>query len=69
VATLEISRNVQEAAASTQSVTGTINDVNAATQETGQSAKLIEGAAGELSQLSDSLRGEVESFLSGIRAA
>jgi methyl-accepting chemotaxis protein len=68
-ATLEISRNVQEAAASTQSVTGTINDVNAATQETGQSAKLIEGAAGELSQLSDSLRGEVESFLSGIRAA
>lgn len=68
-ATHEISRNVNEAATSTQSVSSNINQVHAASTETGQSAQSIEAATTELTRLSDGLRGEVDSFLGGIRAA
>ncbi len=68
-ATHEISRNVNEAASSTQTVSSNINQVHSASTETGQSAQSIEAATSELTRLSESLRGEVNSFLGSIRAA
>ena len=58
----EISRNVQEAAGGTQEVTSNIGQVSEASQATG-------AAATELSGRAETLRNEVDRFLSEIRAA
>ncbi len=68
-ATQEISRNAQEAATGTQEVSQNIVGVQTAAQETGSSANNVLIAAGELSQQSETLRGEVDQFLAQVRAA
>ena len=68
-ATQEISRNVQEASTGTQQVASTINSVRQAAEETGESSSEVLNAAGELSQQSEALRGQVDKFISGLRAA
>ena len=68
-ATGEISRNVQEAAQGTQEAAANMGEVNRAAADTGQSAGQVLSAARELSGHSEKLRGEVERFLSEVRAA
>ncbi|WP_431856666.1 methyl-accepting chemotaxis protein [Azospirillum sp.] len=68
-ATHEISRSVQQASAGTQEVTGNIARVSQAADETGAAATQVLGAAGALTKQADTLRGEVERFLSAIKAA
>lgn len=68
-ATAEISRNVQEAACGTEQVTGNIADVRQGAGETGAAASQVLSAAQELARHSESLSREVDTFLSGVRAA
>lgn len=68
-ATAEISRNVQQIAGATQDVTGSIAGVTQAANETGVAANQVLGAAGTLSQQAEGLASEVNTFLSGVRAA
>ncbi|WP_161630950.1 methyl-accepting chemotaxis protein [Niveispirillum irakense] len=67
--TLEISRNVQQAAVGTREVSQNIANVNVAASETGTSASQVLGAARDLGRQAQEMKGEVESFLAGIRAA
>ncbi len=68
-ATGEISRNVQEAALGTQEVSSNIGGVTQAASETGAAASQMLDAAGQLSREAETLRGEVDKFLTQIRAA
>ncbi|WP_223677809.1 methyl-accepting chemotaxis protein [Azospirillum agricola] len=68
-ATGEIARNVQEAARGTGVVTENITEVSRGATQTGSAATQMLGAAGELSRQSEMMKGEVERFLAGIRAA
>ena len=68
-ATQEIARNVEQAAAGTQEVSSNIAGVSQAANDTGAAADEIRSAAGELSQQSETLRVEVDRFLSSVRAA
>jgi methyl-accepting chemotaxis protein len=68
-ATAEIARNVQEAARGTEAVTGTIVDVQHGAGETGAAASQVLGAAQELARHSNDLSHEVNTFLSGVKAA
>ncbi len=68
-ATGEISRNVQEAAVGTQSVSQSIVKVRGASEETGQASGQVVGAAKELAEKFGQLKGEVETFLTDIKAA
>ena len=67
-ATQEIARNVQEAAAGTAQVTSYLGHLTMATSEAGNSAGGMLSATQALMQEARSLRQEVDSFLSGIRA-
>jgi methyl-accepting chemotaxis protein len=68
-ATQEIARNVQQASAGTAEVSSNIVGVTKAANDTGAASTQVLGAAGELSKQSEGLRGQVDSFLSKIRAA
>ncbi len=68
-ATQEIARSIQSAAAGTQVIHANIGEVGQDAEETGSSARGVLGAANELSQQTDTLKGEVRSFLQGVRAA
>jgi methyl-accepting chemotaxis protein len=68
-ATQEIARNVQQAAQGTQEVSSNIVNVKQAATETGAASSQVLGAAGELARHSNELSKEVESFLTGVRAA
>ncbi|WP_377808024.1 methyl-accepting chemotaxis protein [Azospirillum sp. A29] len=68
-ATAEISRSVQQAASGTQEVSGSITQVTETARETGAASTQVLGAAGELARQSETLRQEVETFLSAIKAA
>jgi methyl-accepting chemotaxis protein len=68
-ATAEIARNVQQTAVSTQAVTDTISGVSQAANDTGAAAGEVLGAASGLSQQAAQLTNEVNSFVTGIRAA
>ena len=68
-ATQEIARNVQQAAQGTQVVTGNILDVKRGADETGSAASQVLMAAQELSRHSEDLGREVDTFLSGVKAA
>ncbi|MFD1623028.1 HAMP domain-containing methyl-accepting chemotaxis protein [Azospirillum griseum] len=68
-ATNEISRSVQEAARGTQDVSGSIGQVTQAAGEAGAAAGQVLGAAGELSKQAETLRHDVDRFLSSIKAA
>ncbi|WP_050627625.1 methyl-accepting chemotaxis protein [Bradyrhizobium viridifuturi] len=68
-ATKEISRSVQEAARGTQEVNSNISGVQRAADDTGAAATQVLGAAEQLSTQSKDLAGQVNRFLSDVRAA
>jgi len=68
-ATQEISRNVQRAAQGASEVAGSITDVNRGAADTGSASTHVHGLAQSLLGQSNHLRGEVEKFLSTVRAA
>ena len=68
-ATKEISRSVSEAARGTQEVNSNITGVQKAADETGSAANQVLGAAEQLSSQSKDLAGQVNRFLSEVRAA
>ena len=68
-ATQEIARNVEQAAAGTQEVNSNIAGVTTAAGETGSAAGEIASAANNLNEHSETLKTEVEKFLTQVRAA
>ena len=68
-ATQEIARNVQQAAAGTTAVSGTISEVTRSVADTGTAAGHVLDAAGALSRQAETLRSQVGNFLSAVRAA
>jgi methyl-accepting chemotaxis protein len=68
-ATLEIARNVAEAARGTGAVSENIAGVNDAARETGVTATLVVDAAAELSRNGEVLKTQVDTFLREVRAA
>ncbi|MES0881885.1 methyl-accepting chemotaxis protein [Roseibium sp. SCP14] len=68
-ATNEISVNVQRAAEGTGSVKNNMSDLSQAVAQTSQSANLVLGASGELSQKTDMLSHEVSQFLDNVANA
>jgi methyl-accepting chemotaxis protein len=67
--TQEIARNVQQAAQGTNDVSSSIVHVSKAADDTGAAASQVLGSARDLSEQSETLRSELERFLSVIRAA
>jgi methyl-accepting chemotaxis protein len=68
-ATQEIARNVQQASKGTGEVTSNISGVNQAATDTGAAASQVLSSSAELSKQSETLRGQVETFLSAVKAA
>jgi methyl-accepting chemotaxis protein len=68
-ATQEIARNVQQAAQGTSEVSSNIGGVTRAAAETGAATSRVLAAATELSRQSETLRGEIQRFLTEVRAA
>ena len=67
--TQEIARNVEQAAAGTNEVTANIGGVNRAASETGIASTEVLDSAGQLSEQSDLLQKEVDTFVSRVRSA
>lgn len=68
-ATREIARNIQHAAGGTSEVSSNIVGVSDASTQAGTAANDVLDASGELRRETDILRGEIDIFLSSIRAA
>jgi methyl-accepting chemotaxis protein len=68
-ATQEIARNVHEAASGTQQVGTNIAGVTRGATETGIAASQVLEAAGELSRQAESLSGDVQRFVTDVKAA
>ncbi|HWA46895.1 MAG TPA: methyl-accepting chemotaxis protein [Dongiaceae bacterium] len=68
-ATREIARNIQQAAVGTQEVSSNIGGVTQAAGNTGHAASQMLNAISELARQSDTLRAEVDSFLTDIKSA
>jgi methyl-accepting chemotaxis protein len=68
-ATQEIARNVQQAALGTGEISANVVGVQQAAGDTGAAAHQVLQASSELSRQSETMRGEVEAFLSNIKAA
>ncbi|NVK19676.1 MAG: cache domain-containing protein [Methylocystaceae bacterium] len=68
-ATQEITRNIEQAAQGTQEVSSNIIDVNEAANDTGRASKEVLDASDQLNEQSVTLRGIVQSFLSGVKSA
>jgi methyl-accepting chemotaxis protein len=68
-ATQEIARNVQQASAGTSDVSTNIAGVTQAAQETGSAATQVLASSSELARQGETLRGEIDAFVSKIRAA
>jgi len=68
-ATQEIARNVQQAALGTGEISANVVGVQQAAGDTGAAAHQVLEASNELSRQSETMRGQVESFLSNIKAA
>ena len=68
-ATVEIARNVQEAASGTGQVSSSIAAVNHAAEKTGRASSSVLASAEQLSKQAVTLRGDVDRFLANIRAA
>jgi methyl-accepting chemotaxis protein len=66
--TSEIARNVEQAATGTHEVTSNISTVSEAASKTGEAANLMGIAVNKLKNESDTLQGEVETFLQDIKA-
>jgi methyl-accepting chemotaxis protein len=67
-ATREIARNIQQAATGTQEVSSNITGVTQAAGDTGHAAGQMLSATSELAKQSETLRREVDSFLTDIKA-
>ncbi|MCF3629061.1 HAMP domain-containing methyl-accepting chemotaxis protein [Thalassospiraceae bacterium LMO-SO8] len=67
-ATREIARSVEDAASGTSQVSDNIESVTSAAGETGQAAARIQESALSLTSQADILRGEVDNFLTQVRA-
>ena len=67
-ATGEIGRNVTEVSSGTQQVSETIQRVSSNAMQTGEQSRLVLEAANDVAKMTDSLRGQINNFLSGIRA-
>jgi len=67
--TAEIARNVQQAAEGTREVSNNIGGVNEAARSSSSAATEVVSVTGELSRQSELLRGELDKFLAGLRAA
>ncbi len=67
--TQEIARNASAAAKGTRDVSSNINEVSTTAVKAGQVANTVLTAATQLAEQSHLLRGEVERYLSQIRAA
>jgi methyl-accepting chemotaxis protein len=68
-ATQEIARNVQQAALGTGEISSNVAGVQQAAGDTGAAAHQVLQASSELSRQSETMRGQVEAFLSNIKAA
>ncbi len=68
-ATREIASSAQDAATGTQEVSSNIGSVNQAASESSAASQQVLSSARDLSVQAESLRGEVDRFLSGVRAA
>ncbi|GLR87140.1 methyl-accepting chemotaxis protein [Bradyrhizobium iriomotense] len=68
-ATREIARNIQHAAGGTSEVSSNIVGVSTASAEAGAAATEVLSASDALRREADVLRGEIDTFLSNIRAA
>ncbi|MBD8892099.1 methyl-accepting chemotaxis protein [Roseibium litorale] len=68
-ATHEISRNVQQASIGTAEVSTAIGSVTSAAQQSSEAANHVLSASADLSRQAETLKSEVDRFLSGIRAA
>jgi methyl-accepting chemotaxis protein len=68
-ATQEISRNVQEAAAGTGEVSTNVAGLSEGASATGEAATTVLAASSELAQQAERLRGEIDRFLSEVKAA
>ncbi len=68
-ATQEIARNVQQAALGTGEISANVAGVQQAAGDTGAAAHQVLQASSELSRQSETMRGQVESFLGNIKAA
>ena len=68
-ATLEISRNVLQAAQGTREVSSNIAGVSEAAQQTGAAATQVLSSASELSENGEVLKAQIDSFLREVRAA
>ncbi|WP_207477736.1 methyl-accepting chemotaxis protein [Arenibaculum pallidiluteum] len=68
-ATVEISRNAQQAATGTEEVTGSISGVRTAAEQTGQASVSVRDSASDLAGQAAELRAAVRSFLAEVRAA
>jgi methyl-accepting chemotaxis protein len=68
-ATQEIARNVQQAALGTGEIAANVTGVRQAAGDTGAAAQQVLQATDELSKQSETMRNQVESFLSNIKAA
>ena len=69
VATQEIARNVEQAATGTQEVSTTIVTVTQAAGQAGTTSSQVLSASNELTRQADVLRGEVDDFITRMRAA
>lgn len=67
--TTEIARNVNEAAAGTSEVSHAIAGLTASAEDAGSAAREVLATSGELSQLAENLKTEVDRFLMTVRAA
>ncbi|MEQ8354853.1 MAG: methyl-accepting chemotaxis protein [Kiloniellaceae bacterium] len=67
-ATREISNNVQQASQGTMEVSTNITGVQQASEQTSAASSQVLSAAGDLSKQSETLSGEVDKFLAGMRA-
>jgi methyl-accepting chemotaxis protein len=68
-ATQEIARNVQQAALGTVEISSNVTGVQQAAGDTGAAAHQVLQVSSELSKRSETMRGQVEAFLSNIKAA
>ncbi|MGJ4897920.1 methyl-accepting chemotaxis protein [Bradyrhizobium oligotrophicum] len=68
-ATHEIARNIQQAASGTTEVSNNITGVSSASAQAGTSANEVLSASEALRREADTLRAEVDAFLTNIRAA
>ncbi len=68
-ATMEIARNIAEAASGTQEVSGSIVKVSEAAQKTGEASEEMRTSVKDLFTRAEGLRSAVEGFLKNVRAA